>query len=130
MQQSEDVETKTWPVSATRYSSGKYFMAPLLYAGAIFDAFRRISLTVASLSHAPGFHLGACMKSSEGAGPGIGLRWEQVLVASPTSGWQRGLALRREEVLQGLCPVASWFVQRLAGPFFGVSLLSIFGLHI
>ena len=53
------------------YSSGKYCRAPLLYAGAIFDAFRRISLTVASVSPAPRFHLGACMKSSEGAGPGI-----------------------------------------------------------
>ena len=53
------------------YSSGKYCRAPLLYAGAIFDAFRRISLTVASVSPAPRFHLGACMKSSEGATPGI-----------------------------------------------------------
>jgi len=45
--------------------------APLLYAGAILDAFRRISLTVSAVSLAPRFHFGACMKSSERAGPGI-----------------------------------------------------------
>ena len=43
---------------ARRYSSGKYCRAPLLYAGAIFDALRRISLTVASVSRAPALPLG------------------------------------------------------------------------
>ena len=37
---------------ARRYSSGKYCKAPLLYAGAIFAALRRISLTVVSVSRA------------------------------------------------------------------------------
>ena len=45
---------------------------------------------------APRFHLGACMKSSEGAGPGIRLRGGGVLrLPLPRSGSQAGLALRR-----------------------------------
>ena len=42
-----------------------------MYAGAIFDALRRISFTVATSSRTPRFHLCACMKSSADAGPGM-----------------------------------------------------------
>ena len=94
---------------ARRYSSGKYCKAPLLYAGAIFAALRRISLTVVSVSRASRFHLCACMKSSEEAGPGIRSRLEQVLAAAPTFGRRVGSALRLVEVLRALCPIASWF---------------------
>ena len=59
------------PNGCAAQSSGKYCRAPLLYAGAILEAFRRISFTVASVSPAPRFHLCACMKSSAAAGPGI-----------------------------------------------------------
>ena len=102
----------------------------MLYAGAIFDAFRRISLTVASVSPAPRFHLGACMKSSEGATPGIRSevgasfgRLSHVLVASGT-----GLCAAKRfcrpyaQSLLGL-------LQRLGGPFFSFLLLSILRLH-